>query len=379
MRITIVGGFFLPVPPVLGGATEKVWHRLAGDFAAKGHQVTYLSRSWPGLPAAGSAAGVVHRRLRGAEHTGSLGVNLLRDFFWGIRVVRALPPADVVICHSLTLPVWLRWIKPSAGRIAVVLGRSPRGRLRFYRGVDRVYATSSELAARIRSESSTLGERTRIIWNPIDWKLHAAASAQSGDPVVIGYVGRLHPEKGLESLLAATARLANRPDLPNWRLEIVGPAEVRAGGGGEPWRDDLAARFAPQLGSRMNFRPAEFDPERLASIYGAMDVFCYPSLAENGETFGVAVAEAMAARAAPVVSALACFGDLVHDGETGLVFDHRATDAEARLAGQLARLVSNASLRRAIATRAREHVRRFDYPEIAALILNDLGKLTCAL
>ena len=36
MRITIVTGFFLPVPPVRGGSTEKIWHRLAREFAAAG-------------------------------------------------------------------------------------------------------------------------------------------------------------------------------------------------------------------------------------------------------------------------------------------------------------------------------------------------------
>ena len=49
MRISIVSGFFLPVPAVSGGATEKTWHGLAKDFAAQGHSVTLVSRRWPGL------------------------------------------------------------------------------------------------------------------------------------------------------------------------------------------------------------------------------------------------------------------------------------------------------------------------------------------
>jgi hypothetical protein len=37
MRITIVQGAFLPVPPVLGGAVEKIWFALGKEFASRGH------------------------------------------------------------------------------------------------------------------------------------------------------------------------------------------------------------------------------------------------------------------------------------------------------------------------------------------------------
>jgi hypothetical protein len=49
LKITIVTSFFLPVPPVMGGSTEKIWHRLAGEIARAGHDVTFVSRSWPGF------------------------------------------------------------------------------------------------------------------------------------------------------------------------------------------------------------------------------------------------------------------------------------------------------------------------------------------
>jgi glycosyltransferase involved in cell wall biosynthesis len=121
--------------------------------------------------------------------------------------------------------------------------------------------------------------------------------------------------------------------------------------------------------------PPEFDPPELAQRYAAMDIFCYPSLAERGETFGVSVAEAMAAGAAPVVSNLACFNELVRDGETGLIFDHRGSGAEERLAHALARLLSDSALRGTIAQRAQEHVERYDYPRSARTLLEELARL----
>jgi glycosyltransferase involved in cell wall biosynthesis len=257
----------------------------------------------------------------------------------------------------------------------VVLGRSPKGQLRLYRGATRLFATSTEVANRVTAESPALGERTRVIWNPIDyWNLHAAA-AQRGDPITIGFIGRIHPEKGLELLLRAASRLAGRTDLPAWRLEITGPAGIREGGGGESWRDGLIARFGPALGSRLVFHPAEFDAAKLARRYGQIDIFCYPSLAEKGETFGVAAAEAMAAGAVPVASALACFKDLIQDGENGLIFNHLAADADVQLEHALARLLADSDLRHAMAARAQSQVRRFDYAEVSAAIQRALREM----
>lgn len=369
-------GFFLPVPPVRGGSTEKTWHGLAALFAAAGHSVTFVSRRWPGLAPAETAAGVTHIRLPGFGHSRSLAVNLGLDLIWGVRVARALPPADVVICNTVTLPAWLRLARRGAGKVVVMMGRSPKGQVRLYRAVSRIYAPSSFVAAQITSARASA--RTRVVGYPIDWGLHARSARQAGPPVTLGYVGRLHPEKGIALLVRAAGRLAARPGLPEWRLRIAGPAGVGEGGGGEGWAGPLRAQAAEALGGRVEWLAPEYDPRRLADLYGGMDVFCYPSLAERGETFGVAVAEAMAARCAPVVSSLRCFADLVTDGETGLAFDHRAADADRLLADCMGRLVADAALRAEVARRAQAHAKHFDYPEVSRMIMEDLALLTGA-
>jgi glycosyltransferase involved in cell wall biosynthesis len=378
MRLTIVNGFFLPVPPALGGSTEKIWNGLAREFAARGHRVTFISRSWPGFPASETIGGVVHRRVRGAGHSRFLAANLARDFFWGVRVARVLPEADIIICNTVTLPVWIRRIRPSAGRVVPVISRMPKGHGLAYRGADAVLAVSAAAAERLRRENPRLEGRIVCSPNPIDWGLHARSASRSpaaDRPLVIGYAGRVHPEKGIALLLAAAARLSEQPALPRWELEIVGPAGIRAGGGGEAWLGKLLAEFESRLGPRLRVAGPEFDTERLARRYGGMDVFCYPSLSERGETFGVAVAEAMAAGCAPVVSALPCFGELVREGETGLVFDHAAPGADSRLAEAISRLLGDSRLRQEVAARAQAHVRRFDFQAVAESLLAELEKI----
>jgi glycosyltransferase involved in cell wall biosynthesis len=378
MKITIVTGFFLPVPPVQGGSTEKIWHRLAQQFAAAGHEVTFLSRAWPGFALRETVAGVRHRRLRGADHTRSRIRNLWRDFLWGLRVTRALPPGDVVICNTVLLPIWLRRWKPRAGRVVAVVARMPKGRGRAYGGIDLALALGEAVAEKLRAENPRLAPRIALFPYPIDWLLHAqarAAAVRPAAPLTIGYVGRLHPEKGLHLLLAAAQILAGRTDLPDWTLEVIGPVSVIAGGGGEVWWHALQAEFVPNLGTRLHQSGPEFDAAKLAARYAALDIFCYPSIAEQGETFGVAVAEAMAAGCAAVVSDLACFRELIREGDTGLVFDHAAPDAAARLAAALARLLLDANLRRAIAAQGQAHARMFDYAECSRTVLERLTQL----
>jgi glycosyltransferase involved in cell wall biosynthesis len=374
LRISIVTGYFLPVPPLSGGATERSWYGLARIFAATGHTVTFISRKWPALPSVQTVEGINHIRLDGFDHTQHLIANIALDFIWGLRVSQVLPEADVVICNTVTMPAWLGIFNPKAGKIAVMIGRTPKGQVGFYRGVSRIYAPSTYLASQISQAWAV--KRTKVIGYPIEWGLQSAASAQGSLPLTIGFAGRIHPEKGIPLLLKAACLLARRKDLPEWRLKLVGPSSIREGGGGDGWLEALRLENKPMLEGRIEWAGPEYDPVKLARLYGTMDIFCYPSLAEKGETFGVSVAEAMAAGCAVVVSALGCFRDLVEDGRTGLVFDHNSKNPEQILSDCLARLIAGGAFRTEIAGRGQIKARTFDYPEVSRVILEDLSLFT---
>ena len=374
MRITIITGYFLPVPPLSGGATERSWFGLAKMFAAAGHNITFVSRTWPGLPRMETADGIKHIRVEGFDHTRHLAANIALDVLWGIRVSQILPSADVVVCNTITMPSWLHMINPAAGKVAVMIGRTPKGQVGFYRGVSRIYAPSSSLASKITQPWAF--RRTKVIGYPIEWGLHAAARAHTSPPITIGYVGRLHPEKGIELLMRAACLLAQRTDLPEWKIRLVGPVSVKEGGGGEEWFAAIRSECSSLLKNRIEWNGPEFNIQKLATLYGTMDIFCYPSLAEKGETFGVSVAEAMASGSAVVVSALGCFGDLVEDQVTGLVFDHTSSKSEQFLSECLMRFLVQGELRHEIAEKGQERARKFDYPEVSRVILDDMSLLT---
>lgn len=384
MRLNIATGFFLPVPPVGGGSTEKTWHHLGRHFAARGHEVTMFSRRWPGFPGSEVQDGVRHVRLPGHDHRRRLWQNLLLDFLWSWRVHRALPPADLTVVNSVCLPVWLGRLKPAAGKVVIMTGRMPKGQYRHYRRIARVIAASTHVRDIVAAENPALAPVARVYGYPIDWSLlrhdtgtpHPLVPPAAEDELTVGYVGRLHEEKGLDLLAAAVKLAGAAPGLPRWRVILCGPADVARGGSGAAFRRGLLQRLSAALGpGRVHVIEPQFNERTLAALYRGLDVFCYPSLAEQGETFGVAVAEAMAAGAAPVVSQLGCFGDFVRAEHNGLVFDHRATDAPRALAGALVRLLGDPALRRRLAAAAGEDTRRYDYPMFADALLEDFAGL----
>lgn len=381
MRITIVCGFFLPVPAVSGGSTEKSWHQLARIFARRGHQVTMISRRWRGWPHDELVDGIRHLRLPGYNHNRRIGVNLLLDFLWSVRAWFALPAADIVVVNAVALPVWLGWTRPGAGRVVLMTGRMPKGQYRHYHRIARVLAASSHVRDRVAAENESLRAVSVVRGYPIDFELMHTRGA-SRAPVVrefvtVGFVGRMHHEKGLDLLVAALGHLCREPDLPRWRLLLCGPADVASGGAGSEYRATLMhglARILPA--DAFTVIDPQFHDRALAAIYQQIDVFCYPSIAEQGETFGVAVVEAMAAGAVPVTSDLACFRDFVRPGENGLVFDHRAPDAPVRLAGSLAQLLRSPALRARLASAATSTARSYDFTAYADALLEDFAQLT---
>src|SRR5450432_138641 len=131
MRITIVTGAFFPVPPLLGGAVEKVWFALGQEFARLGHEVVHISRAHPHLAAREEIAGVQHRRVRGFSQPRSIVRLKLFDLVYSLGVRRVLPPADILVTNTFWLPLLVRGTK--RGLLYVHVQRGPKGQMRYYK------------------------------------------------------------------------------------------------------------------------------------------------------------------------------------------------------------------------------------------------------
>jgi glycosyltransferase involved in cell wall biosynthesis len=373
MRITIILGPFLPVPPVLGGAVEKVQLQLAGAYHAAGHDVTIISRKFKDFPDKETVNGIKHIRIASFDRSLSLAVNLALDLRYAIRAAQVVPQSDVTITNSFCLPTVLR--RRAAGKIYVHVARFPKHQMWLYSRADRLQAISGAVADEIIRQSPFLSRKVVSIGYPIPDSYFSAGILPRKKVVL--YVGRVAREKGLHLLIDSFISALKKVDpskASGWKLRVVGPHEVAHGGDGAEYLRELARRAEP-LGSSCEFVGPVFDEQALIQEYQAASVFAYPSLAETGEAFGLAPLEAMAAGCAVIVSDLRCFDDFIENAVNGLKFDHRAADPTSNLSSQLADLVAEPRLIERIAGHGNLTARKFQTSTIAGKMLDDFSLL----
>lgn len=369
MRISICTGPLLPVPPIRGGSGTRVWYGLAGEFARRGHVVTVMSRAFTGQAETEERGGVFYRRFGGFNQSRAILWDLARDLGYAVRLLGRLPPADILVINDFWLPV-LAAVVPRAGLRVLSVHRYPKRQFFLYRGVSRIAAPSTAIAQAIRRQAPSVAERVRVFPNAIDLSaFRPSESSPARDPALL-FVGRLHPEKGLELLIAAFRLLSRR--FGNAVLRLMGPHEPSQGGGGLTYLERLQSMAH---GLQVEFLPPVFAVERLAETYRAADLFCYPSLAEYGEAFPVAPLEAMACGVVPVVSTLDCFRDLIEEGKSGFFFDHRGSDGANRLLLVLEQLLRLGELRETARRFAIERASGFGIDCVAQMYLDDFEAL----
>jgi len=326
MKICIIIGAFLPVPPVEGGAVEKLWYQLAKEFVAKGHDVLMISKLWPLLHSFERTNHIEHRRVKGYPAVSS-GLQLkILDLLYTRRACRVIPEdADVIVTNTFWAPIIIN--RRLKRRVYVDVARMPKGQMICYLGVGRLRANSSPVATAIQNELPKKYHHCVVtIPNPLPFTPGSSIEFPEKREAML-YVGRVHPEKGLHVLISAIRKSKRR--IP---LRIVGPWEIQNGGGGQKYLDELRV-LAKNLD--IDFVGPIFDIDKLNYEYARASIFVYPSFAERGETFGLAPLEAMAWGCVPIVSDLACFKDFIHHEINGLIFDHRALDPINSLANSL--------------------------------------------
>lgn len=178
-------------------------------------------------------------------------------------------------------------------------------------------------------------------------------------PPVIGFLGRLAKDKGIEELAAAWAMLRDR--FPQARLLIVGPWEVE-----DPVSPEC--RAALEADPRVELAGKTED---VVPYFARMSIFTYPSHGTEGFPNGPMEA---AASGLPVIATqvVGCLDAVVH-GETGALIPPQ--DAQA-LAEALAAYLEDPALARAHGRAGRDRVRtEFRRERIWASLLGEYRRL----
>ncbi|WP_346270940.1 glycosyltransferase family 1 protein [Pseudonocardia sp.] len=345
MRVAIVSECFLPV---VNGVTNSVL-RVCEHLRAAGHEVLVIA---PGtdesedhegirvvrvpaleLPVVSSMpVGVPSRRiLKALREFAPDVVHLAAPFVVGARGLAA--------ARKLGIPTVAIYQTDVAGfassyGLGLTARAAWRWTCRLHAQADRTLAPSSWATEALRERGVprvhrwARGVDTRR-FTPARRSVDLRAELAPDGELLVGYVGRLAPEKQVE-------RLAVLGGMPGVRLVVVGsgPSEERL-------------RAALPEAAFLGFRSGD----ELAAIYASLDVFVHTGPAE---TFCQAVQEALASGLPVVAPDAGGPRDLVLPGRTGYLVPPRPDGADAADPGSR---VADAELRAAVET-LRDPLRR---------------------
>lgn len=172
-------------------------------------------------------------------------------------------------------------------------------------------------------------------------------------PNTLGFIGRFdEPRKGLAVLLAAIPKIAFK--VPNLRILVAGPGNA----------SDFEKSVPPELRERITFIGRISEIEK-AQFFKSISLYIAPNT--GSESFGIILAEAMAARTPIVASNLPAFVKLLDDGDSGAIF---ASEDSDNLADTILNLLENQDMRQRIAIAGYEKAKSFDWNSVGDQILS---------
>jgi glycosyltransferase involved in cell wall biosynthesis len=260
------------------------------------------------------------------------GANLVHAHGYKADIYTWLALRDSLVPYVSTCHNWLKqnWM-------VSLYGIADRLVLRKYA---RVVAVSDEVKQTLL-KAGVPNDRIRMVRNGIDLRPFTDAQPslqREGAESLVGFVGRLSPEKGCDVFLAAAARVL--PEFPAVRFIVVGegPDSEKL----ERMIDELKIRESVQRLGRRDDMP---------SIYASLDILVSSSRQEG---LPMAILEGMASGLPWVATAVGDVPTVVQNGVTGLLAPSEAPD---KLAAGILELLHDESKQKRFGAAARELVK----------------------
>ena len=363
MKISIITSPFGSIPPNATGAVEKLFYDLAQEFIKHGNEVTFYCCG------GGEEGKNKYVHITPYKRSGSIKIDLVKDFCYSLEMFFKLTRTDILILNTFWSPILARFFKWKYKKVVYGVHRFPKGQFKYYLNMDLLICVSTAVCNALLRQTPQAKDKAVVIANPVNNQVFYFCKKNTINAIEIMYSGRIHPQKGLHVLVQAFIKLIN--EFPKTRLTFIGEVALEKGGGGETYRNDL---LQLAKGHEIKFIPAVTNPVELAGTLSKADIFCYPSLASQGEAFPVAPLEAMALGIPVVVSDLECFMDLIVPNENALIFKRDNNQVES-LVDQLKRLICDEALRQRLGKNAARRAREFATDKIANKYLTVFEKL----
>ncbi len=336
MKIGLVCPYDMGAP----GGVQQLVYELGEHLRRAGDEVVVVSAGTSASEGGSGREGAVVYAGRTVSIRGNRSrVPLtLSPYSWP-RVRAALHDVDVVNVHEPFIPL-VGWAGLFSGRptVATFHADPPRWARWTYRCVPLVgrHVGDTELTAVSRTAADAIPARwgdLEIIPNAIDVASYEIPVARMQSRVA--FLGRDEPRKGLDVLLGSWP--AVRSSHPDAELVVMG-----------------ADRGIPPPGVTY-LGPVTGEEKR--KVLASSSIYVAPNT--GGESFGIVVAEGMAAGCAVVASDLESFREVL--GDAGRLV--RIGDSVA-LAGAISALLADPEEARRLGESARESASRFDWSQV---------------
>ena len=318
MKIAMVSPYDFTWP---GGVTAHVT-QLARELGRFGHDVQVLAPHSPSRQNANDEPFVPLGRSVPLPSGGSTArVSLSWWLYPKVRALLRHEAFDIVHLHEPMAPILPLCVLEFSDAVNIGTFHASHKHTHMYRlshpiikrWHQRLDGGIAVSPAALRYINSAFPGDYKIIPNGIDldhFSSNAAPWPEYQDGKInILFVGRLEKRKGLRYLLDAFSRL--KWDLPDIRLLVVGP--------GSPDKESHSVLGARGLKDVVFVGAVPY--EDLPRYYATADIFCSP--ATGAESFGIVLAEAMAAGKPVVASDIEGYSAIVSHGHEGLLFPRK--------------------------------------------------------
>ncbi|MEX2416293.1 MAG: glycosyltransferase family 4 protein [Paenibacillaceae bacterium] len=357
MRILVIAPEQLPVPAIVGGSVETCIDQLFRRLAARGHQITIISRAHPRLPRTGLASGGRIRHIRISAKNKARYIS---------QAMRATHSQAFDIIQVENRPTFIQPVRKQFPRTPMILSlhsltfmsRLSRHRgnqvLRLVNGVTTVgrFVTSTMKRRfptyKHKFFTSHQGVDIHLFRprNPLDRARLRRAWSVTGTTNIL-FVGRTVPMKGLHTLVKAMARI---PKTRKPLRLIVAGASWPGKKHNSPYIRKIK-HLAQKLHIRLTFT-GYIPPARIHHIYQLADIFVCPTKYREGVP--LVNSEAMASGIPVVASRRGGIPEMIQHNHNGLLVSNYTNPSA--FAHAINHILTSRALARRLAINGRKRV-----------------------
>jgi 1,2-diacylglycerol 3-alpha-glucosyltransferase len=352
-KVVLISDWYFPQV----GGIEYSMHALAKTLAVHGHEVSVITRSYPGVPEHCTRDGVSVIRIKGKPFPG-LRRFLMPNAYKQLYYLLKKGDYEIVNCHGLDSPIGISALVASRRlKIPVVITNHSLvghtiygpflyllGKL-FLRCADAVIAVSS--AVEKDSRVMTVKPIYRI-FNGVDSGDTATRVPFPFDTegkVIVATVARMTKKKGVQNIVYIAPDLLG--DYKNLMFVMIGEGPLKKRLENTVKEKGLSGNF---------YFTGKVPRERVLGYLEQADIFALPSA---DEAFGVSILEAISRNVPVLAMNHSGVSDIIKNGVNGYLANNLM-----EFESYLRILIENPALRTSFAQKANQELSNFDWDRI---------------